>query len=321
MRRSALVRRRQKEKSRSCLSLFPRRTRMERELWRRIISVLKRVARTRPRNAVYTDRQIAAVFFWAVLHDRPVSWACDRRHWPMQAWRRELPDQSTMSRRLRRGQFAQLLRTLLKTMQSTLGRSEILVVDGKPLELSEHTRDPEATSGRGAGRYAKGYKLHVVLDAHTWAVIDHRVHSLNVSEITAATTMMRGLKASMASGAILLGDRLFDSNVLHAAAARRGCQLIAPRKRPNTGLGSRRHHPHRLESIRFTEGIDRQMWDDVLGPQRTQIERYFGMLSGSLAGLTGLPPWVRRLHRVRLWVTAKLVINAARIARRRHVAA
>jgi hypothetical protein len=26
-----------------------------------------------------------------------------------------------------------------------------------------------------------------------------------------------------------------------------------------------------------------------------------------------LPPWVRRLHRVRLWVQAKLLINALRI--------
>lgn len=294
---------------------------MERELWRRIVNVLKRVPPTRPRNAVYTDRQIAAVFLWAALHDRPVSWACQRRNWPMQAWRRELPDQSTMSRRLRHQAFSDLMKTLLTRIQLTLGRSEILVVDGKPLELSEHTRDPDAKSGRGAGRYAKGYKLHVLLDARTWAVIGHQVHPLNVSEVTTATDMLNRLHTPDIAGSLVLGDRLFDSNLLHEAAAQRGGQLVAPRKRPHTGLGSCRHHPHRLESIRFTEGIDSEIWDHVLGPQRTQIERYFGVLSASTAGLIGLPPWVRRIHRVRLWVDAKLVINAARIAKRRLLAA
>ena len=82
---------------------------MERDLWTIVTGALKGLPPTRPRNAVYADSQIAAVYLWAVLHDRPVSWACQRRHWPMQAWRRALPDQSTMSRRLRHPAINDLL--------------------------------------------------------------------------------------------------------------------------------------------------------------------------------------------------------------------
>jgi len=294
---------------------------MERELWRWIVAALKRQSPTRPRNAVYTDQQIAAVFLWAALHDRPVSWACQRKNWPMQAWRRALPDQSTMSRRLRLPTVDDLLRTLLKDLQRTFGRGEVLVVDGKPLELSEHTRDPDAATGRGAGRYAKGYKVHVVLDVQTLAVIAYETHPLNVSETTTAADLLSDPGTPILDGSLLLGDSLFDSNNLHEAARQHGCQLIAPRKRAGTGLGNRRHHPNRRESLRFTEGADEAIWRDVFARQRDHIERFFGMLVASSGGLIGLPAWVRRLHRVRLWVGAKLAINAARVASKRSVAA
>jgi hypothetical protein len=294
---------------------------MERELWRRIVGTLKRLPPTRPRNAVYTDRQVLAVYLWAVLHDRPVSWACQRHHWPVQAWRRSLPDQSTMSRRLRRPGMDELLRSLLDCVQRTLVRGEVLVVDGKPLELSEHTRDPDARNGRGAGRYAKGYKIHLILDVRSRAVVAYETHPLNVAETTTAASLVHRADTSIPRGSLLLGDRLFDSNVLHEATHARGCQLIAPRKRPGTGLGSRRHHPNRIESMRFTEGVDQGIWETALRPQRAQIERFFGTLASSTGGLITLPAWVRRLHRVRLWVAAKLIVNASRIAIRRSVAA
>jgi hypothetical protein len=46
---------------------------------------------------VYDNRTVIAVLLWAALHDRPIVWACQRSSWPVQAWRRRLPDQSTMS--------------------------------------------------------------------------------------------------------------------------------------------------------------------------------------------------------------------------------
>jgi hypothetical protein len=239
----------------------------------------------------------------------------------MQAWRRALPDQSTMSRRLRHPAMQEVLRILLGRVQRDFGAGEVVVADGKPLELHDHTRDSDAARGRGAGRYATGYKLHLMLDVSTHAVRGYEIHPLNVGEPNTAAAMLRSAHTQVAPGSLLLGDRIFDSNALHDAAAQRGCQLIAPRKCPARGVGHHRHHPHRFESIRMTEGVDRAIWDQVLQPQRVQIERFFGALSAAGAGLFALPPWVRRLHRVRLWVAAKLIINAARIAHRRGLAA
>jgi hypothetical protein len=294
---------------------------MERELWTRIRAALRRLPPTRRRNAVYTDAQILAVLLWAALHDRPISWACERGNWPMQAWRRKLPDQSTMSRRLRLPCTLVSLWQLACLLQLGREPGEVLVVDGKPLEVSENSRDPDARSGRGAGRYSKGYKLHAIVDPVAEVFVGWDVHSLNTPETTTAAKILRRRRTRLPAGSLLLGDKLMDSNPLHAAAASRRCQMIAPRKRPGMGLGSRKHHPNRLESIRFTEGPDACVWNDVLAPQRTAIERFFGAMASFGGGLATLPPWVRRLHRVRPWVNAKICINAARIAFRRSVPA
>src|SRR5262245_35877000 len=90
---------------------------MERELWKLIRWCLRRLPRRWPRGAVYDNREILAVYLWAALHDRPVSWACERASWPMQAWRRALPDQSTMSRRLREPELACDLARLVEIAQ------------------------------------------------------------------------------------------------------------------------------------------------------------------------------------------------------------
>ncbi len=118
----------------------------------------------------------------------------------------------------------------------------------------------------------------------------------------------------------MLGDASYDSNTLHAEAAAVKTSLIAPRRRPGGGLSvSLKHHPGRLASIRATESCAAHATE--LRNERATIERYFGTLSGSGAGLGPLPAWVRRLHRVRVWVGAKIVINAARHVRRRSMAA
>lgn len=287
---------------------------MERDIWTRITAALKRVPSTRPRNAVYTVRQIVAVLLWAALHDRPISWACKRGNWPMQAWRRDLPDQSTMSRRLRHRSMLETLEKLLMVIQRDNPADEVVVADGKPLELSGYTRDPDAKVGRGAGRMSKGYKVHVLLNPTAQRVVGHQTHALNVSETTTAADLVGRERVDVPRGGLMLGDALYDSNPLHHAVHARGCQLVAPRKRPGTGLGSRSHHPNRIQSIRLTEGQDREVWEKTLKPQRDAIERFFGAWASFGGGLSSLPTWVRRIHRVRPWVAAKLVINAARIA-------
>ena len=113
----------------------------------------------------------------------------------------------------------------------------------------------------------------------------------------------------------LLGDSNYDTNQLHEKSSQHGLRLIAPRKRPGSGLGWRKHHPNRIESIRLTEAAD-EATTLALQRARDTVERFFGAMATVGGGLAALPAWARRQHRVELWVGAKLAINAARISLR-----
>jgi DDE family transposase len=295
---------------------------MERELWRWIVWGLRRLPRWWPRGGVYDNRVVLAVLLWAALHDRSISWACRRAHWPVQAWRRCLPDQSTMSRRLRDARVLEDLARLVAIVQRPLGQVRgPLIVDGKPLAVSGFSADPDAANGWGAGCHALGYKLHALVDS-LQRLVAFEVQPMNEAECTCARTL---LERAAASGLIprdgtLIGDASYDSNPLHHAAAQAGLRLIAPRRRPELALCSaRRHHPNRLAAIRFTEHDPG--WEDMRKRVRTTVERYFGTLATVGGGLFALPTWARRLHRVRAWVAAKLALNAARHTLRHIVAA
>ena len=56
---------------------------MEHQLWKAIVAVLATV--DKPRNSTafdYCDADIVMVFYWAVIHDRPTSWAVQGRNRP-----------------------------------------------------------------------------------------------------------------------------------------------------------------------------------------------------------------------------------------------
>jgi hypothetical protein len=56
---------------------------------------------------------LVAVLLWAALHDRPVSWACQPRHWSTTTLRPpRLPSAATMSRRIDGVAVGLLLRVL-----------------------------------------------------------------------------------------------------------------------------------------------------------------------------------------------------------------
>lgn len=76
---------------------------MERELFTWLMQALSTHPRSRhrPAKATYAHHHVLAVWLWAVLHDRPVSWAVQRRHWPWHDRVRPLPSGATVSRRLR----------------------------------------------------------------------------------------------------------------------------------------------------------------------------------------------------------------------------
>jgi hypothetical protein len=245
-------------------------------------------------------------------------WACDPDNWDRISRPECLPDQSTMSRRTRTRLFQEFLVTLARRLNGKIGKSLLQCgcLDGKPLTVAMHSKDRNAGCGYGAGQLARGYKLHAIWSGRPmpeqWAVT-----SLNVSEKSMARRMMKRLAGS----GYLLADAQYDAGDLHEQAAAVGYQLVAPRERPGTGLGHRRQSIHRLRSVAMLEppaGIND--FGLTLFQQRKQIERDFGNLTSYGGGLAGLPSWVRRIWRVRTWVHAKLLVNAARI-RRRHAKA
>ena len=252
---------------------------MEREIWSVVTRAIKRLPPTRPRGAVYWDREVLAVALWAALHDRPIVWACKRRNWPPQAWRRRLPDQSTMSRRLRRPEMLVHMRELMRTLHGHEPPSTVLLVDGKALEVGEHTQDPEARIGRGVSRFAKGYKLHALIDDRR-RVLAWRVHSMNAAEAVVAHVLLRDAAPRIQPGSLLLADAAYDSNRLHLRAAVHQVQLVAPRRESHRGVDkSRKQHPGRLRSVALTEGRGSRKRNRWFAARRATIERFFGNLA------------------------------------------
>jgi hypothetical protein len=289
---------------------------MELERWGELSAAVCAVAAGWERRA--RDRHCTAlivrVYLWAALFDRPVSWACRAENWRPSARPAELPDQSTMSRRTRRDDFMAFLARVgerLNGKAATLSKPALVkVVDGKPLELPNHTTDRDATWGRGVSRTAVGYKLHAVFSPGNPMPDAFAVTTLNVCEKRMAARMVRRLPG----GGYLLGDAHFDASWLFDYCHHHGHRLVCPRAKPGTGLGHHYVSPHRRRAIDMLESpAALNPFGAGLYDARTGIERDFSQLVCFGGGLATLPPWVRRIWRVRHWVMSKLLINAARI--------
>lgn len=279
---------------------------MERERWLEVYRILRRLD-TGPCRGIYRDSVIVAVYFWAVVHDRPTSWACQPENWVQELNFGRLPSQSTISRRLSKPNVQALLEVLEHDPQITgpMDPTLVKVVDGKPLPVGGHSGDPDAKWGHGVRGMVKGYKIFAIWGRGPMP-LHWEVGAMNVSEQSAAERMIPRLPDG---GGYLLGDKLYDINKLYDAAAAVGYQLVAARKRPDTGLGHRHHSPARLRSIELLRGN----FGHQLYQWRGSIERNFGGLTNFGGGLAPLPNWVRRFKRVRLWAQAKLIINALRV--------
>jgi len=279
---------------------------MERELWPRLYHLVMEVGQTlRLIDVTYQPHIIVLVWLWAALHDRPVNWACEEKNWATTRLRpATLPDPSTLSRRLRRVDTAMLMRAVVDRVRQEADLQLVAVIDAKPLPVGGASEDPEARCGRGAGgMWAKGYKLYAIWGSRP-VPETYRVHPMNMSEDKVALDLIPELTGS----GYLLGDGEYDANPVFDAAGAAGYQLLAPREKPEAGLGHRPQSPFRLRCIElmrsaFGRGVYRL---------RRWIERTFGTLTSFGGGLSPLPAWVRHLKRVWLWVSAKLVINGVR---------
>jgi hypothetical protein len=277
---------------------------MERELWLALYGFVERSS-VRGKGWLFTTANIVMTYFWAALHDRPMSWATDKRNWPEDLRPRRLPSQSHFSRRMRGADVVELMTDIENTFVAMVGAEQKLVriLDGKPLEVSNVSKDRDAGYGRSAGGMHKGYKFHAIWSCGSlplaWGLAP-----MNVSE----KTMARALIATLPGEGYLLADAEYDSNALYDVAHDAGHQLVAPKRQKKKGLGHRRQSPYRLRSIELM----RSPFGQALFRGRRQIEREFGSLVSFGGGLICLPAWVRSFRRVRNWVHAKLLINAVR---------
>lgn len=209
-----------------------------------------------------------------------------------------------MSRRLRTTEVQRLLHQMEEQMASHQQNGEwVLAVDGKPLVVGSHSKDPDAQWGHVRRGWAKGYKFHAVYGKGP-APLTWEATPLNVAEPDVAARMIPALKQG---GGYILGDSSYDSNPLHDISLAVGYQLVARRKRPRAGLG---HRPHSRGRLRCMDLLRGNFGQSLYG-FREEIERQFAWLTNHGAGLAPLPNWVRRSHRVRLWIQAKLLIHVA----------
>jgi len=286
---------------------------MEGELWAELYPLVCELGkRYRQARTQHSNTTIVLVYGWAVLHDRPVRWACAPANWPLRNRPLMLPSASTMSRRMRTLSVLRFLEGLASALRDRLPHRWVKTVDAKPLAVGAYSKDRDARWGQAGPTKAKGYKLFAICDGEQ-AVDRWRIGPMNQDEPRTAIRLLEGLDG----GGYLLGDALYDSNPLHAVATARGWQLVAPRKKPQAGLGHRTHEPGRLRSIELLKTT----FGRTLYACRTSIERCFGQLGSFAGGLGPLPYWVRRPHRVATWVQMKIIINALRVIGRQQPAA
>jgi len=291
---------------------------MERELWPVLYRAVRDVARDFSQKYVQIPGWVLVLtMLWAALHDRPVSWACDPANWKSTRLRpHRIPSGSTMSRRIDTVGIGLLWRAVEQRLRAASAEYPALVafLDGKPLPVGGASKDPDARYGRAAGTMARGYKLHAVWAKRAlpeaWEVTP-----MNAGEVTVAHRLL----AQLHGGGYLLADGAYDGTGLFDRAWACGYQMLTPAPARGDRRGHRYHSPRRWRSIHLMRGT-------TFGPAvyraRIGIEQAYGNATSFAGGLSPLPAWVRGRDRVRTWVWAKLLINAARILRNkdlRHV--
>jgi hypothetical protein len=280
---------------------------MDRRSWMILGSLIGRAVREvgRSRRVVFSDRLILSMYLWAVAHDRPLCWACDRAHYHGPLRPRRLASVSQFCRRVKTRRFQRYLQHLHDALTRHRALGDMNFFDGKPLAVGNYSRDPEARTGYGAGRLEKGYKLHALVTADrrvaVWSVLP-----LNIHEMEVARALMEQ-SAGVPPGAVFLADGNYDAHKLHKEVAGRGGWLfVKPRGAAEHPVTLRQMGPARralLKAWRQTPAAARNFYR-----QRVNVEGTFSNLVCRAGGLGPLPAFVRRLDRVRRWVGAKLIL-------------
>jgi len=289
---------------------------MDYDQWRFIMNHVRGIVASLPRSSKrfnYSDTLIVGMYLWSVAHDRPLVWACDRRHYNSVFRPRQLPSVSQFHRRVASNRVSVILQRLYEVTGGTLCPTALQCVDGKALPVGPHSKDPDARVGYAGGkRLGKGYKLHAVVTE------DHRiicwcVRPMNEHEMPVARRMLAAMPAdAFTDRSLLLADGNYDAHILHKDLFGRGGALV-------TNLRGSAKHPVTLRQM----GVARR---ELLALNQThkslvrmvlrhriEIERTFSNLTSYGGGLGPLPSFVRRLPRVTRWVGIKIILYHVRL--------
>lgn len=284
---------------------------MDDTTWTVLCIATRRAVRRLPppcRRPVYSDLLVVRMWLWAVMHDRPLSWACRRQSYTARFRPRRLPSVSRFSRRLRTRRFARLRVLLHETLTAHGASAALSFLDGKALPIGDWATDRDARDGAvRTGRFRRGYKLHGRVN-DVGFIEEYSVRSLNEGEPKVARTLLRRVP----SGGAVVADANYDSRLLYGAVERRGAWFFTPIKGEAKAASTFARMPEsRRQAIALWK--ERPHIAQRAMGARSTIERVFAHLCGFGGGLGPLPAWVRRIGRVRLWVEAKIAIYHARL--------
>jgi IS5 family transposase len=273
---------------------------MEGHVWSIVEQMLEDVE-GKPVRCRFTDREILRVTLWGIMHDRPMSWACEGANWPEAVRPERLPDDSTVSRRWKGMVLQDRAYALHQASVRRFGEvARDAVVDGRPLPVGGCSKDPDARAGRSAGGMGRGYKMHALISLKH-VILTYTIRPMNEAEQTVALGLVSQAPRRVTR---VLGDGVYDSMRLHRRLREAGKRLYTPLREKRVG---RRQQPRRLQLFR--------LWQHPVGRRflklRDEVERAFAQTTNVGFGFKGLPPWARREHRVFRWMWGKNLLHHA----------
>jgi transposase len=287
---------------------------MDVNIWKMIEREIRVADQSLPRpgrRPRFGDRLIARMYFWSVAHDRPLCWAARRSSYSRWMRPRCLPSLSQFCRRVKSPRLEAIITRVEEALSGRGEQTLLMLIDGKALPIGESSKDPDARTGRGHGKFSRGYKLHALGDQHG-RIRAFRVTPMNNGEPTVAR---EHLVEHIPAGCLVLADGNYDGRKLYTAVGERDATLLTPQKKnPRTQAAFANTCPERRRVMELWR--DRPHATRMSYARRAIIERIFSALSCYGGGLGPLPAWVRRLTRVTRWVTAKIALYNARVSLR-----
>ncbi len=173
--------------------------------------ILRKVSRSLPRlrRARYSDLLIARVYFWALLHDGPMTWALNSVHYTRLFRSRKSPSVSQLNRRI-------AMQRVHERLTASARSARTYLIGGKSLNVGPCSADRDARSNR----IGRGYKLHAVV-TQQGQIPMFCVHPLNAHEMPVARVMLRSM-GPLSPGTLVLADGNYNAHVLHKDVASLG---------------------------------------------------------------------------------------------------